>query len=464
MPLANRAPLLLHALEGFTSEDAALILGTEVGTVEARIDEAFQELDRQPKADVLIIEDEPIIAMDLETIVRDQGHNVVGVAVTRRDAVERFRERKPGLVLADIQLADDSSGIDAVRDILAERSVPVIFVTAFPERLLTGDRVEPTFLITKPFQRNTVKAAIGQALLETMTAVPDDPEVPEREPQAAPALMAEHLVSPRPSPVDAEVRAGQLRLRDDAKADTFTDASSLDALRRLHLATATRLCSSLAGSNVGPGFNARLLSVRRILSRRLTRERSLQLAIQTRGLEGMMAAVSERLDDVTAADVGGFVSDLADTVRQFPNYREFLNEAQSFDAIPEATGEAASQLASLLENQPNEIVAPDLRSAIGEVREVAQEHSDAVSRLALIRTVGNAFRAIGRALNRRLRGVGRKAAETFDDIVGKALGRGLAYLVVGAASAGLLGVLASTFPSEFAFLHWIVRLAQGVVR
>ena len=71
---------------------------------------------------------------------------------------------RPGLVLADIQLADDSSGIDAVKDILAEFSVPVIFITAFPERLLTGERPEPTFLITKPFQRSTVKAAISQAL------------------------------------------------------------------------------------------------------------------------------------------------------------------------------------------------------------------------------------------------------------------------------------------------------------
>ncbi|MBU2381500.1 MAG: response regulator, partial [Alphaproteobacteria bacterium] len=71
---------------------------------------------------------------------------------------------RPGLVLADIQLADGSSGIDAVKDILKRFDVPVIFITAFPERLLTGERPEPTFLITKPFQPETVKAAISQAL------------------------------------------------------------------------------------------------------------------------------------------------------------------------------------------------------------------------------------------------------------------------------------------------------------
>jgi CheY-like chemotaxis protein len=84
--------------------------------------------------------------------------------VTRDEAVAQANAHRPGLVLADIQLADDSSGIDAVKDILSGFSVPVIFITAFPERLLTGERPEPTFLITKPFQRSTVKAAISQAL------------------------------------------------------------------------------------------------------------------------------------------------------------------------------------------------------------------------------------------------------------------------------------------------------------
>jgi CheY-like chemotaxis protein len=68
------------------------------------------------------------------------------------------------MVLADIQLADGSSGIDAVNDILAESPIPVIFITAFPERLLTGERPEPAFLVTKPFNPEMVKALISQAL------------------------------------------------------------------------------------------------------------------------------------------------------------------------------------------------------------------------------------------------------------------------------------------------------------
>src|SRR5437763_342599 len=162
-PLSRQA-LLLTAMEGFTPEDAGYLIGASGAEVESLVAEALAEIERQTRAEVLIIEDEPIIAMDIETIVRDLGHNVTGVAVTRDEAVQQAMARRPGLVLADIQLADDSSGIDAVKDILAQFSVPVIFITAFPERLLTGERPEPTFLITKPFQPETVKAAIGQAL------------------------------------------------------------------------------------------------------------------------------------------------------------------------------------------------------------------------------------------------------------------------------------------------------------
>jgi CheY-like chemotaxis protein len=170
-PLSRQA-LLLTAMEGFTPEDAGYLIGATPDEVDRLVAEALAEIERQTRAEVLIIEDEPIIAMDIETIVRDLGHTVTGVAVTRDEAVSQALARRPGLVLADIQLADDSSGIDAVKDILSEFRVPVIFITAFPERLLTGERPEPTFLITKPFQRSTVKAAIAQALFFDSATIP----------------------------------------------------------------------------------------------------------------------------------------------------------------------------------------------------------------------------------------------------------------------------------------------------
>ena len=170
-PLSRQA-LLLTSLEGFSTEDTAYLIDVSEDDVESLVSDAMAEIERQTRAEVLIIEDEPIIAMDIETIVRDLGHNVTGVAVTRDEAVAQARSHRPSLVLADIQLADDSSGIDAVKDILGDFKVPVIFITAFPERLLTGSRPEPTFLITKPFQRATVKAAISQALFFDAATVP----------------------------------------------------------------------------------------------------------------------------------------------------------------------------------------------------------------------------------------------------------------------------------------------------
>lgn len=164
IPPLSRQALLLTAMEGFSNEEVGYLLARSEIEIEALVDEAMAEIEAQTRTRVLIIEDEPIIAMDIETIVRDLGHDVTSIAVTRDEAVREALADRPGLVLADIQLADDSSGIDAVHDILAEFHVPVIFITAFPERLLTGERPEPTFLITKPFQRATVKAAISQAL------------------------------------------------------------------------------------------------------------------------------------------------------------------------------------------------------------------------------------------------------------------------------------------------------------
>jgi CheY-like chemotaxis protein len=160
----SRQGFLLTALEGFTPSEAAQILSTDQAEVEELIADAQREIDAELATDVLIIEDEPVIAADIEALARELGHNVVDIAATRGEAIEAVAKHKPGLILADIQLADGSSGIDAVREILGRFDVPVIFITAFPERLLTGERPEPTFLITKPFQPETVKAAIGQAL------------------------------------------------------------------------------------------------------------------------------------------------------------------------------------------------------------------------------------------------------------------------------------------------------------
>jgi DNA-directed RNA polymerase specialized sigma24 family protein len=164
LPPKARQAFLLVALEEFAPADAALAMDVTDKELEGLIDEAGREIARQMATEVVIIEDEPLIALDLEQLVTDLGHRVVRIARTARQAVDAVTSLRPGLVLADIQLADGSSGLDAVNEILTSIQVPVIFVTAFPQRLLTGTRPEPTFLITKPFQAENLKAVISQAL------------------------------------------------------------------------------------------------------------------------------------------------------------------------------------------------------------------------------------------------------------------------------------------------------------
>ncbi|MBF9028861.1 response regulator [Rhodobacterales bacterium HKCCE3408] len=166
----SREVLLLSTIEDFTSAEIAQIVGVDPSEATALLSTAYTEMEDAISGKVMIIEDEAIIAMDLESLVADAGHKVVGVARTRQAAVELGARERPDLILADIQLADNSSGIDAASDLLdALGDRPVIFITAFPERLLTGERAEPTFLITKPYSEAQVRAAVSQAMFFAST-------------------------------------------------------------------------------------------------------------------------------------------------------------------------------------------------------------------------------------------------------------------------------------------------------
>lgn len=165
-----REALLLNVIEGFTQEQIAVIMDLDTDEVANFIGIAVQEMDASIAGAVLVIEDEAIIALDIVDIVCGVGHRVTGTARTHVEAVALARKDRPDLILADIQLADKSSGIEAVNEILAEfPDTPVIFITAFPERLLTGDRPEPAFLITKPFTEDQLRSAVGQAMFFAST-------------------------------------------------------------------------------------------------------------------------------------------------------------------------------------------------------------------------------------------------------------------------------------------------------
>jgi DNA-directed RNA polymerase specialized sigma24 family protein len=181
--LANITPLprqafLLVALEGFSETEAARILGIDVVKLRSLVEESGRELAAEIATDVLIIEDDTFIAMELETLVEGLGHRVLGVARTHAEALALTKKKKPGLILADIQLADGSSGLEAVNELLGTFETPVIFITAYPERFLTGERPEPAFLIAKPFQPATVSAVASQALFFERSAKRRERRIP----------------------------------------------------------------------------------------------------------------------------------------------------------------------------------------------------------------------------------------------------------------------------------------------
>lgn len=166
----TREALLLHTIEGLGFGDIATVMRTTPEEAEELVAIARREMRDSVVGRILVIEDEAIIAMDLQGIVSSMGHSVTGIARTKAGALRLADNERPDLILADIQLADNSSGIDAVTEILARSGeIPVIFITAFPERLLTGKRPEPAFLITKPYTEEQVFSAVSQAMFFSST-------------------------------------------------------------------------------------------------------------------------------------------------------------------------------------------------------------------------------------------------------------------------------------------------------
>jgi CheY-like chemotaxis protein len=160
----SRQAFMLLALDEFSLEAAAEILELPASEVSLLVETARREMANQIATDILIIEDEPIIALDLKRLVMELGHRVIGIARTHREALHLAKCLRPGLILADIQLADGTSGIDAVNEIHLKCWAPAVFITAYPKRLLTGQPREPTYLLTKPFDLDAVRLVVSQAL------------------------------------------------------------------------------------------------------------------------------------------------------------------------------------------------------------------------------------------------------------------------------------------------------------
>lgn len=164
LSILQRQLLLLLTLEEVSPPMAARILDLSDAEAERETERAYSFLKTGIQTSVLIIEDEPIIAMDIEELVLQCGHKVAGIAHTQEDAIRIAQETRPGLILADINLGSGGDGMRAVAEITKTHDAPIIYVTAYPERLLTGETSEPSFVITKPFEPLTLAVATYQAV------------------------------------------------------------------------------------------------------------------------------------------------------------------------------------------------------------------------------------------------------------------------------------------------------------
>jgi len=164
IPARERQILLLTTLENFSVREAGEIIGVSEAQAEALLAKAWLAVSDQISTSVLIIEDEPLIAADVSNLVTEMGHTIIGMAADQAEAVELAKKMAPGLVLTDIDLGSGGSGLLAAQEILRSIDVPIIFITAHPEQLLTGERLEPTYLVTKPFEPDALRVTISQAL------------------------------------------------------------------------------------------------------------------------------------------------------------------------------------------------------------------------------------------------------------------------------------------------------------
>lgn len=112
---------------------------------------------------VMLVEDEALILMQMEALVQDAGHEVVGTAMRSDEAIDLAQALRPDIVFIDLALCDGGSGLDVARTIRDSAETMLIFVTANPLKL-GGDLAGAAGIIAKPFTRSVVSR--GMVYLE----------------------------------------------------------------------------------------------------------------------------------------------------------------------------------------------------------------------------------------------------------------------------------------------------------
>lgn len=128
---------------------------------------------------ILVVEDESIVAMDIQDRLESLGYSVLGTAATGARAIERALALRPALILMDIRLQGEMDGIEAATQIRSQFDVPIIFLTANADAptIERAKRTNPFGYVLKPFEERDLQTAIEMALYKHKT----DAELKKRE-------------------------------------------------------------------------------------------------------------------------------------------------------------------------------------------------------------------------------------------------------------------------------------------
>jgi CheY-like chemotaxis protein len=162
-PDNTRLLLLMVDVMGLQPAQAARVIGLQEDPATV-LERARRELRIEKAARAVVIEDEPLIAADIRSILERLGVEVTGEASSAAEAVKVAQETKPDIILADYNLDGRETGIDAVLGINSIHDCPVVFITGFPDRVLQGEEIEPDFVISKPYTPENVRAAVVHCL------------------------------------------------------------------------------------------------------------------------------------------------------------------------------------------------------------------------------------------------------------------------------------------------------------
>ncbi len=124
--------------------------------------------DSASKQGILIVEDDMIIAMVLERMVKKLDHEVIDKVITGKEAIECTREMNPDLILMDIQLKDNIDGIEAMHEIRKTSDVPVIYITGNSDQYNLNRAKETNFVeyLVKPIRMEDLKESFSKAFTD----------------------------------------------------------------------------------------------------------------------------------------------------------------------------------------------------------------------------------------------------------------------------------------------------------